>query len=144
MTETTTATMQRSQELVDLLTEFYRAAQASDMSAIERLISHGDGVLMIGTDPQEWWSGYDEIRRVFMAQTEEMGGFPLSACEPVAYAEGTMGWIADRPTLTLPDGEMEARISFVAHLEDGQWKLVHGHFSIGVPNEEALGQELTV
>jgi hypothetical protein len=136
--------MQRSQDLVDLLTEFYRAAQTSDTSALERLISHSDAALMIGTDPKEWWSGYDDILRVFTAQSEEMGGFPVSRGDPVAYAEGTMGWIADRPTLGLPDGEIEMRVSFVAHQEDGQWKLIQGHFSIGVPNEEAVGQELTV
>jgi ketosteroid isomerase-like protein len=135
---------QRSQELLDLLAAFYRAAQASDMDALERLISHSGSALMIGSDPQEWWSGYDDIRRVFIAQMEEMGGFPLSPGDPVAYAEGTMGWIADRPTLALPDGKLEMRVSFVAHREDGQWRLVHGHFSIGVSNEETVGQELTV
>jgi adenylate cyclase len=144
MTETATPTMQRSPELLELLTTFYRAAKASDLRAIESLISHSGSALIIGTDPQEWWSGYDDIRRVFIAQTEEMGGLPISAGDPVAYAEGTMGWIADRSTLTLPDGNMEVRVSFVAHQEDGTWKLVHGHISIGVPNEEALGQELTV
>jgi ketosteroid isomerase-like protein len=144
MTETPTPTMQRSQELVDLLAEFYRAARASDTSALERLISRSDATLMIGTDPQEWWSGYDDILRVFTAQSEEMGGFPVSLGDPVAYSEGTMGWIADRPTFGLSDGEITMRVSFVAHQENGQWKLIHGHFSIGVPNEVAIGQELTV
>jgi hypothetical protein len=46
MTETATPTMQRSPELVDLLTEFYRAAGASDMGAIDRLMSHSESALL--------------------------------------------------------------------------------------------------
>jgi hypothetical protein len=32
----------------------------------------------------------------------------------------------------------------VFHQEQGEWKIVQWHGSIGIPNEEAMGQELTV
>jgi ketosteroid isomerase-like protein len=144
MTETATSTMQHSQELIDWLAEFYRAANAADLDTLSRMMSESDGIVVIGTDPREWWEGPDKLRSMFAIQMQEMGSLPLTVGSPVAYVEGDMGWIADRPTLTFPDASMEARLSVVVHKEDGEWKMVHGHFSLGVANEEALGQELTV
>jgi hypothetical protein len=37
---------------------------------------------------------------------------------------------------------MPFRVTAVLHKENGEWKMVQGHVSFGVPNEEALGQEL--
>lgn len=31
---------------------------------------------------------------------------------------------------------MKARLTAVLHREDGRWKLVHMHVSVGVPDEE--------
>jgi ketosteroid isomerase-like protein len=136
--------MQRSQELIDWLTEFYRAGNGSELDTINRMLSTSDGMLVLGTDPREWWEGSDKIRSMFAIQMQEMGSLPLTAGNPVAYVEGSMGWIADQPTLTFPDASMQVRLSVVVHREDGEWKLVHAHLSLGVANEEALGQELTV
>jgi len=146
MATTGEATIQRSEELVDLLTRFYQAAQSGDTAFLEHFISAQEGVLCIGTDPQEWWQGAGTIGRVFKAQVEEMGGsFPLEPGSPEGYREGSVGWVADRPKLKLPDGtEMEFRLTMVCHQEAGEWKLVQAHFSIGVPNEEAVGKGLTV
>ena len=45
-----------------------------------------------------------------------------------------------RPTITLPDGRPASpRWSAVFHREDGEWRLVQLHASIGVPNEEVFG-----
>jgi hypothetical protein len=50
-----------------------------------------------------------------------------------------MGWLADQPTFVLPDGSsFETRLTAVVRKEDGQWKLVHAHFSVGVPDEEVM------
>lgn len=78
------------------------------------------------------------------AQAEAMGGsIPIYARDIQAFREGSVGWVVDRPTFRFADGsEAPARVSVVVHQEDGQWKIVHLHLSLGVPNEEALGQEL--
>ena len=49
----------------------------------------------------------------------------------------------DQPKLVLPGGtELRCRFTAVFHKENGGWKGVQWHWSIGVPNEEAIGQEL--
>ena len=47
--------------------------------------------------------------------------------------------------MKLPDGtEIPFRITGVYHQENGEWKVVQWHASIGISNEEAIGQELTL
>ncbi len=61
-----------------------------------------------------------------------------------AYREDMVGWVADQGTSTLPDGsEVPFRLTAVFHQENGDWKLIQEHASLGVSNEEALGEELT-
>jgi hypothetical protein len=112
---------------------------------MEQLISHAEGTVVIGTDPNEWWEGYEKIVSIYKTQMEEMGGMTLVAGDPQAYCEGSVGWALDRPKFKLPDGkEIQARFSTVFHRENGEWKIVQHHVSIGVPNEEAIGKALTV
>jgi hypothetical protein len=62
-----------------------------------------------------------------------------------AYREGSVGWSVDRDALfRLPDGtEVPFRNTYVFVQEDGEWKLIHGHTSIGVSNEEVLGEDIS-
>ena len=138
--------MESSTELRDLMLRFYQALTASDRPFLEQIISHQPGVLNIGTDPKEWWSGYDTFLQVAEAQFQEMGGSAhIVGANPQAYHEGSVGWVADRASLELSDGtQLPFRITAVFHLEDGAWKLVQSHYSIGVPNEDAVGRELTI
>ena len=54
-----------------------------------------------------------------------------------AFSEGTVGWATTTVTISLPDGRhVSPRWSSVFRLEDGVWKFVQTHASIGVPNEE--------
>lgn len=73
-----------------------------------------------------------------------MGGVVQASPGDVeAYQEGSVGWGLARPTLTMPDGSQIApRWSAVSHREDGTWKLVQLHASVGISNEELLGMEM--
>jgi hypothetical protein len=57
---------------------------------------------------------------------------PFSAGNPEAFREGTVGWVADWLTLTLPNGTgVPVRVTAVFHWENGDWKLVQYHGSLG-------------
>jgi len=79
-------------------------------------------------------------------QVAEMGGLiAIVGSDPMAYSEGTVGWVADRPRFRLDDGtESPIRLTAMFHKEQGAWKMVHFHVSVGVPNEDLVGRELTV
>ncbi|MEW6665322.1 MAG: nuclear transport factor 2 family protein [Thermodesulfobacteriota bacterium] len=136
--------MNRSVEVRNAMLRLYDSMTSGDVSAVERLFSRQSGVLAIGTDPNEWWAEYETIVRVHKAQLQEMGAIEIKAGQLNAFAEGTVGWVADRPTLRLPNGqEMTFRMTTVFHKEDGEWKIVQQHVSIGLSNVDAIGKELT-
>jgi hypothetical protein len=57
--------MNPSVELKNAVLRFYESMTSGDVSAVERLFSRQSGVLAIGTDPNEWWEGYDTIAQMF-------------------------------------------------------------------------------
>jgi hypothetical protein len=137
--------MNTSVELKNAMLRFIESFSSGDVSTIEHLFSHQDGVLALGTDPSEWWAGYDTITRVHKAQLQEMGGnIKIKVGELNAFVEGTVGWAASSARFQLPKGqETPIRLTAVLHQEDKEWKIVQYHVSIGVPNIEAIGKELT-
>jgi len=135
--------MEQSSVLHELYLRCCEAMSSGDYSFFEQTFSQQDGVLAIGTDPTEWWSGYETITGVFKAQLKEMGGFQILADTPLAYRDGSIGWVAGQPTLKLPDGtEMSGRLTAVFQEEQDGWKIVQWHFSFGILNEDVLGDML--
>ena len=54
-----------------------------------------------------------------------------------------VGWVADRPKFVLADGtEASFRWTAVFHQDGGEWKMIQGHASLGVPNADALGVDI--
>ncbi len=137
--------MEHSEELRDLTLRFYKALNDGDLSFIERHISRREKAVFVGTDPNEWWEGSDAFVEEMRTQSEAMGGMQIVPGRVQAYREGTVGWAADRDGLfRLPNGtEVPFRNSLFYVQEDGEWKLIHAHTSVGVRNEEVLGENFT-
>ena len=108
--------METSAELRELTLRCYAALSRGDIAFFEQHFSRHDGVLAIGTDPQEWWAGHATITKVFKIQMQEMGQFSLEAGALQAYSAGGAGWAADRPTFRFADGTaFPVRITMVFH-----------------------------
>jgi hypothetical protein len=138
--------MQRDTQLAEDFKWMYDVFNTGDVAGIDDFVSHDDGILGIGTDPREWWGGAAVIQAL-KTQPPEMhaAGLRFEPGEVQAYREGSVGWIADQPTLELPDGStVPMRLTAVCHQEDGAWKMVQFHLSIGASNEAAIGEELTI
>ncbi len=133
--------MRRSAEVRDTLLRFYEVFSAADLEGFAQIIAQEDdeGVLVIGTDPGDWAEGRERWIAAREALMHAMEGLRLEAGEePQGYEEGSMGWVADRPTAVLPDGPISTRLTGVVRQEDGEWRLVHIHLSVGVPDEEVV------
>ena len=132
--------MNRSTKVRDAVLGLYESMGTGDVSALERLFSGQSGVLAIGSDPSEWWVGHDTIVEAFRAQLQGSGTRKVEPGDLNAFAEGSVGWAADRRTMRLASGkEITIRETFLFHQEDGDWKLVQFHASIAVPNAELAG-----
>ena len=133
--------MHPSTELRDLTIQIAKAIGTGDVAVLERHTSHHPGTAFLGTDPEEWWTDLASLRQAVLAQRG--AGVEVIPGEPLAFQEGEVGWAIDRG-MRFRVGEQETpfRMSAVYRREEGVWKLVHVHSSIGVPNEEAIGVEL--
>jgi hypothetical protein len=133
--------MEPSPELQGLTRRIAEAVSDGDVEFLGRHISPQADVAFLGTDPDEWWTDLASLSRALSAQRQ--AGVEVIPGEPLAYQEGTMGWAVDRMVrFRVGEHEMPFRFSVVYRLEDGAWKMVHFHSSVGVPNEEAIGVEL--
>jgi ketosteroid isomerase-like protein len=113
---------------------FYEVVSTGDLDGFDDVVSP-DARLVIGTAPGEWVTERDGMR--FGVETE---GVQLSpGPSPQGWEEGSMGWAVDEPAFGFPDGsEVRVRVTFVMHRVDDAWKIVHGHFSVGVPDDEVI------
>ena len=127
--------MQTAAVVRHAMLRFYDRLSESDVGSFDELVSQEPATLIIGTAPGEWVTERKRMKFGFEAE-----GLRLEAGDdPTGYEEGSMGWFVDEPTFIFPDGSaMDTRLTAVMHQENGRWKLVHMHVSVGVPDEEVV------
>jgi len=136
-------TMEQPTELREFYLRSCEAQSNGDYAFFERHFSTRDGVIAIGTDPAEWWAGYDTIAKMFKSQLEETGGVEVLPGTHQAHRDGSIGWVAGQPIVRLADGtEIPARLTAVVQKEPDGWKIVQWHFSTGISNEDLIGETL--
>jgi ketosteroid isomerase-like protein len=131
--------MQRSPELEQRAREMIDAMQASDLPAMERALSRTDGSVLIGSDPSEYTRDIDEMLRIMRDSTPDEGyRITVTLDDLRGYEEGNVGWIDGTGHFERDGRSVEVRMTGVAHREDGGWRFVQTHASIGVPDEHML------
>lgn len=126
--------MQESSDLRDSFLLWCDRLSAKDVGSFHDLVSSHPATLVIGTAPGEWVTERPRLRYGFEAE-----GVRLEPKNPRAYQEGSLGWLADEPTFYFPGGSaMQTRLTGIVRREDNRWKVVHMHFSVGVPDEEVV------
>ncbi|HVE91735.1 MAG TPA: nuclear transport factor 2 family protein [Actinomycetota bacterium] len=139
--------MERAPDLEQAVRDFYSALGSGNAASAASMVSSSEACLWIGTDPGEWWEGADRARTAISTQVGEMkeAGISISGGNPKAWRSGDVGWFVDQASFKLPDGNsVPVRITALCQKEDGAWKFVQAHASVGVANEETVGEELTV
>ena len=128
--------MRESPEAREALLRFYEAfteATPGDMERFDRVFTRDDGLLIVGTAYHEWVDSRERGKQAW-----GMEGVGLVPGDPVAWEEGDVAWAVDRPAFAVGDMRAPIRLSAVLLKEDGAWKIQHGHFSVGVPDEVAF------
>ena len=129
--------MEASTAVSEAILDFYRGVTNKEIARFDEIVSSDHATLVIGTAPGEWVTERPRLR--FGFETE---GITLRAGpRPTGYREGTLGWFVDEPWFGFPGGGgMRTRLTAIVREEAGRWKVVHLHFSVGVPDDEV--QEL--
>ena len=128
--------MRASPEARAALLRFYEAfteATPGDMERFDRVFTREEGLLIVGSAFHEWVDSRDKGKLAW-----GMEGVALEPGDPVAWEEGNVAWAADRPAFVVGGMRAPIRLTAVMLKEDGGWKIQHGHFSVGVPDEVAF------
>jgi SnoaL-like domain len=129
--------MQRSPELERIAQETMAAIERADMDALERMTSHDENVVTIGTDPSEYARGFDENMRLMQESTPDADMHIHAHLDEVhCYEDGDIGWMDGVGRLERDGETVEVRMTGVLRREDGEWRWVQSHASIGVPNAQ--------
>jgi SnoaL-like protein len=135
--------VERSPEIEQVLRENMDAMERSDIEAIERRTSRDECVVGIGSDPSEWGEGVHELLRLVRDSMPDATLQVHSGLDDVrAFREGSVGWAAGRGWFDVEGQRVPVRLTAVLHQEDGDWKFVQMHASIGVPNEHMFAPML--
>lgn len=132
--------MRASTKLRNVMEGWFESLATGDTAWVERHVSRRAGVRLVGVDPAEWQEGWNVAAFLKEAVKALDGVIQVWSGEIEAYDEGSVGWGLARPVATMPNGQQIAlRWSAVFHREDGEWRLVQLHASVGVPNEAWSG-----
>jgi hypothetical protein len=126
--------MEESADVRAAWSEFCERLSAGDVASFDRFVSSHPATVVIGTAPGEIVRERERLRHGF-----EVEGVGLTPGDPVAFAEGSLTWLVDEPAFSFPGGStMQTRFTVVLRREDGRWKVLHMHASVGVPDEEVV------
>jgi hypothetical protein len=132
--------MEESEAVRDGLLAFYERFSGGDPAAFAAGIADVPGVSVIGTAPGEGHAGRaDWISTYETMITGEMRGTRIEGSDPRGFSEGRLGFATDDVAFVLPDGRrLPARLTGVLREGEDGWQVVHLHFSVGVPDEDAV------
>jgi hypothetical protein len=128
-----------SPEIEQVLRDTLDALARSDSAGIGRRTSRDPCVVGIGSDPAEWAEGYDNLMRLWgeSAPDAELA-VKVGLDDVKGFREGSVGWAAAHGYFEMAGKRVLVRMTAVLHQEDGEWKAVQTHASIGVPNDRML------
>lgn len=121
--------MERDPDVEGAFVRVLAALSAGDVTGISRLATTSAAATLVGSAPGEWltgpktWSVLPTLARAFHA-----AGLTVTADHPPGYADGSTGWVVDRPRWRTRTGtETQTRMTAIFYDEQGTWKLVHIH-----------------
>ena len=128
--------MQPCEELRNLVLKNYEnEALGRVHEVVTDSYSHQEGTTVIGSDPANWFEGYEAIFKFYEPAATSRLEVTVEVLH--AFREGNIGWTMDRVRLKLPDGgELPIRHTRIFEREAEGWKIVHNHTSIPVPDEK--------
>jgi uncharacterized protein (TIGR02246 family) len=125
-------------EIRAVLDQLLEAQNAGDAEGMRSRLSERPDAVHIGTDAEEWWTSKQIVDAVGAAGGADE--IQAVADDVDIHVEGDVAWAEGRGRFTTAGGgERPVRMTGVFVREDGRWKVVQSHASIGVPNADIFG-----
>ncbi len=134
--------IRRSPELEAVVRRMWMAFTRADDAALGN-VTVNDPALRFLLSGDEDWLGGDEVVPILRQRSRMIQMVSLEFDRLEAYEIGDFGWAACMLTTLEADGETRSfRQTSVFAIEDGIWKAVQVHTSVGVPPQDVWGVEL--
>jgi adenylate cyclase len=131
--------MQDSSQVREAVERFWNLIGAADLDGLGDALTAGPIAQVIGSAPGEGHDDRETWIAGFRSMIEAMPGVRVDPGPTRGYANGDTGYAIGEPTWHLPgDMTLQMRSTFVLQREDGEWKVVHLHASVGIPDERAV------
>jgi ketosteroid isomerase-like protein len=129
-------------ELSLFIREWYYAASEGRVEAFLDFFLKDETATYIGTDPNEVWYGYDQIKENIEENFKTYGKWTVMSKNLQVHRNGDTAYFTDEVELAARFGGSsiadDARMSGVLVFQNSQWKISQVHFSFGIPNQELL------
>ena len=114
------------------------AQNAGDAARLRSMLSERPDGVHIGTDAGEWETSKQVVDAVAAAGGAD--DIQVVADDIGIHVQGDVAWAEGHGRFTRAGGgERPARMTWVLIRENGQWKIVQSHASIGVPGADTFG-----
>jgi ketosteroid isomerase-like protein len=124
-------------EIRKVIDEGIQALNAGDAVRLRTMLSLRPDAVHIGTAAEEWETSEQVLDAIAL---EGGNDIQLVVDDIGIHVQGDIAWSEGHGRFTRADGaERPVRITYVFIREDGRWKLVQSHGSIGVPDAETFG-----
>jgi ketosteroid isomerase-like protein len=125
-------------EVRKVIEETLKALNAGDAARLRSMLSERFDGAHIGTDAEEWETSKQIVDAVAAAGGAD--DIQAVADDVDIHILGDVAWAEGHGRFTRAGGgEWPARMTSVLIRENGQWKFVQSHASIGVPNADIFG-----
>ncbi len=129
-----------SQEIADVLNDYAAAYAAKDVEQLLATVAPDADVVFIGTGPDEWVEGPEELRKGFERDTSQADSLhvdfrnvQVSAAGPVAWISG---WVLFHVTGEGVQQTLEGRFTATLEKREGRWLFVQLHYSLPASSQE--------
>jgi ketosteroid isomerase-like protein len=130
-------------EITAVVEAFHAASTAGDLAGIESLISDSGDTFFMGSDATEIFIGHAAIAHWWadLFTFFDGLGYPNGGLQVVSDGSmlqvrqvGDLVLVADEALWRFNGGDITFRLTLVLRKEQGDWKILQGHFSNPLPN----------
>jgi adenylate cyclase len=135
---------QRSPELEAVMRRIWKVFASGSIEAMSNMVSTNPDVRFILSADDNWIAGSENLLRIMSGRSNllDIERVEFDRLEAFEIDE-VVGWGACNVTLFYRSGDSESlRSTIIFAVEDGVWKAVQLHTSVGVTEEETFGAEL--
>ncbi len=135
--------IEKSPELEAVLRRMWRIYVSGSVEALSNVVSSHPDVRVIFSADDYWVTGSDRVVPLLAERSSRMNVERIEIDRIEAFEVDDFGWAACAVTVFFSSGESSSfRNTATFVIEDGVWKAVQLHTSVGVPEEETFGYEL--